>query len=190
MKLISIFGVATTALLALSSAAWGQGAVVPSKSSVVLLCVPGISWDQACSSAVTSKLIANRVDTVDGKIVLKPATQVKPGDTVEYSAVYSNPGENAADRLQATLPIPAGTVLLPDSAKPAANQASIDGVNFAPVPLKRRVQLANGSYQEELTPLPDYRALRWEVGTIAPGKEATVSMRVRINSPVELVPAK
>jgi uncharacterized repeat protein (TIGR01451 family) len=129
---------------------------------------------------VTSKLSANRVEILNGKTVLSSAEQAQPGDTVEYSAIYSNAGTSAAERLQATMPIPAGTVLLAETVKPADAQASTDGVNFAPVPLKRKVQLPSGSFREEPVPLPNYRALRWEVGTIEPGKQAVVSLRVRI----------
>lgn len=138
----------------------------------------------AQTPSVTSKLTVNRVELVDGKAVLKPAAQAKPGDVVEYSATYSNAGKSAVDHLQATLPIPVGTTLLADSAKPGNAQASTDSVNFAPMPLMHSVKLADGTTRKEPVALADYRALRWEVGTIASGKDTVISLRVRVNPPL------
>jgi uncharacterized repeat protein (TIGR01451 family) len=137
------------------------------------------AWAQ--EAGVTSKLTAARVATVDGKTVLGSAEQAKPGDAVEYRATYNNAGKSAAQGLQAVVPVPAGTVLMAETPQPAGAYASTDGVNFAAMPLKRTVKLASGALQEELVPLPDYRAVRWNVGTLPPGKEAAVSLRVRIN---------
>src|SRR5436190_971839 len=97
----------------------------------------------AQASSVTSKLTVSRVEMVDGKTVLKSAAQAKPGDVVEYSATYSNAGKSAVDHLQATLPIPVGTTLLADSARPGNAQASTDNVNFAAMPLMHSVKLAD-----------------------------------------------
>jgi uncharacterized repeat protein (TIGR01451 family) len=146
------------------------------------------AWAQ--EAGLSSKLTAYRVDTVQGKPVLKPAVQANPGDTVEYTAVYTNKGQNAAQHLQATVPIPVGTQLLENTAKPLAAQGSTDGVNFSALPLKQKVLLANGAYRQELVALDQYRALRWDVGTVAPSKEVAVSLRVRINSPVTLDSSK
>ncbi|OYZ79242.1 MAG: hypothetical protein B7Y03_13090, partial [Polaromonas sp. 24-62-144] len=110
-------------------------------------------------SAVTSTLAAQRVDMVDGKPVLKPAAQSKPGDIIEYSSTYKNSGASAADKLQATLPVPAGTTLIAGSAEPAQALASTDGVVFAAMPLMRSVRQPDGSQRSEAVPLADYRAL-------------------------------
>ncbi|MDR3454543.1 MAG: hypothetical protein P4L96_17380 [Rhodoferax sp.] len=156
-----IFGLCiVAATLALSQAAWAQ------------------------TPTVTSKLAANRIELVDGKTVRGPATQVKPGDVVEYSTTYANTGKSAVEHLQATLPIPAGMTLLADSAQPGKAQATADNVNFAAMPLMHSVKQADGSTRQEPVPLADYRALRWDVGTIAPGKDAVVSLRVRVNPPL------
>lgn len=135
----------------------------------------------AQAPSVTSALTASRVELVDGKSVLKPAAKVKPGDVLEYSATYVNAGKTAVERVQATLPIPAGTALLADTAKPANAQASTDSLKFAAMPLKRIVKSADGTSREKLVPLADYRALRWEIGTLAAGKDAVVSLRVRVD---------
>ena len=138
----------------------------------------------AQNPALTSKLTAQRVELVEGKSVLKPATEVKPGDVIEYSSVYQNGGSVAVDKLQATVPVPPGTTLIGGSAQPPQAPAPIDGIRFAPMPLVRTVKKSDGSERKENVPLADYRALRWEIGTLRAGSSSAVSLRVRIDTPV------
>ena len=144
----------------------------------------------AQSPAVTSKLSAQRVEMVEGKAILKPATQSKPGEVIEYSGTYRNAGTAAVNQLQATVPVPVGTTLMAASAHPAQAQASTDGTRFAPMPLTRMVRQPDGSERKESVPLAEYRALRWEIGTLAAGSSTVVSLRVRIDSPVAISSAK
>jgi uncharacterized repeat protein (TIGR01451 family) len=133
---------------------------------------------------VTSSLTATRVDLVNGKTVLRPAAEAKPGDVLEYRATYANHGTESVAHLLATVPIPAGTTLLADTPMPAAALASTDAHTFAAVPLMHPVTKPNGTTQLEPVPLSDYRALRWDVGSLDPGKATAVSLHVRINPPV------
>jgi uncharacterized repeat protein (TIGR01451 family) len=151
-----------------------------------LLAVAGLTLGQAAlaqSPAVTSTLTAQRVEIVAGKPVLQPATQSKPGDTLQYTGTYRNTGGAPVSTLQATVPVPAGTTFIAGSAQPAAAQASTDGIAFAPMPLMRSAKKPDGSETREPVPLADYRALRWDVGTLAAAGSATVSLRVRIDAP-------
>lgn len=135
----------------------------------------------AQATAVTSTLTAQRVEMVDGKAVLKPAGQGKPGEVIEYSGSYRNASTAAVDKLQAVVPVPVGTTLVAGSAQPAAAQASTDGVRFAPMPLMRTVRQADGTERTEPVPLAEYRALRWDVGTLAAGASTLVRLRARID---------
>lgn len=146
------------------------------------------AWAQRTD--VTSTLVAQRVETVDGKVVLRPAAQGKPGDVIDYSTTYRNGGTAGAAKLLATVPVPAGTTFVAGSAAPAAALASTDGVRFAPIPLMRMVRLASGADRSEAVPLAEYRALRWDVGTLAAGASAVVSMRVRIDVPEPVASVK
>ena len=143
----------------------------------------------AQSAAVTATLAAQRVELVDGKAVVKPAGEGKPGDTIEYSGTYRNGGTAAVNKLLATIPVPVGTSYIAGSSGPAGAQASVDGSRFAPMPLLRAVKQPDGSERKETVPLADYRALRWEVGALAPGGSAVVSLRVRIDAPPDAAPA-
>ncbi|MBE7369703.1 DUF11 domain-containing protein [Ramlibacter pallidus] len=131
---------------------------------------------------MTSTLVAKRVETVSGKVVLNPADSGKPGDLVEYSGTYRNEGRNGVEKLVATIPVPAGTTFVAGSAQPAAAQASTDGTRFAALPLMRTVRLPDGTSRQEPVPLSEYRFVRWELGTLAAGTDAVVKLRVRIDA--------
>jgi uncharacterized repeat protein (TIGR01451 family) len=147
-----------------------------------------LAWAQ--SSPVSSQLLAQRVDMVAGKPVLKAAGDGKPGDVLQYSATYRNTGTAAAAKLLATVPVPPGTTFIAASDQPAQAQASTDGSTFAPMPLTRTVKQADGSTRKEPVPLADYRAVRWEIGTLPAGATTVVSLRTRIDSPVVASAAK
>lgn len=112
----------------------------------------------------------------EGKVTEKLVSEVKPEQVVEYRAVYTNNTAGAIKNLVATLPIPAETQFLAKSA-PSKALASTDGVNFAPMPLKKKV-----GNQTVNVPLADYRALRWTIAELPAGKSIAVSAQTRINS--------
>jgi uncharacterized repeat protein (TIGR01451 family) len=136
-------------------------------------------------SPVTSQLLAQRVDMLAGKPVLTPAGEGKPGDVLQYSATYKNTAATPAAKLLVTLPVPPGTTLVQASAEPTQAMASTDGKTFAPMPLTRVVKQADGSTRKEPVPLPEYRALRWDIGALPAGASSVVSLRVRIDSPAD-----
>jgi hypothetical protein len=51
------------------------------------------------------------------------------------------------------------------------------------MPLMRTVKQPDGKERKETVPLAEYRALRWEIGTLAAGSSTVVSLRVRIDAP-------
>lgn len=111
-----------------------------------------------------------------GEVSVTSVTQAKPNDVIEYRAKYTNNTTKPVKGLLATLPIPADTQFLAKSS-PAQAQASTDGVNFAAMPLKRKV-----GTQTVNIPLPEYRALRWTIAEIPAGQSVTVTAQTRVNS--------
>lgn len=111
----------------------------------------------------------------DGNPVAKLVSNVKPNDVVEYRATYTNNTSGDIKNLVATLPIPVETYFLAKS-MPENAQASVDGVSFSAMPLKRKDgdKLVN-------VPLKDYRALRWTIAVLPKGKSITVSAETRVN---------
>lgn len=132
------------------------------------------------AGGVTVELTAQRVTKAQGREVLAPADQAKPGELLEYRALYLNSGTSEARGLAATLPIPRGTQYVRGSAAPLKVEASLDGQTFAPVPLMRKERLANGRTVMREVPVSEYRALRWPLGTLAAKQSRSVTARVRV----------
>ena len=117
----------------------------------------------------------------DGKEVLAEAREIKPGDLLEYRAVYRNQGKQAARDVMAVLPVPANSLsYVPASAGPQRVWASLDGRTFEVAPLMRVVTLPNGKRESRPVPASEYRYLRWDLGDIKPGDQATVAARMRM----------
>ena len=138
----------------------------------------------AVEPALEAHMSANRVETRGGSEVLKPADKAAPGDLIEYRAHYVNKGAVPVPALSATIPIPPGAEYRHGSAQPDHALASADGVNFAAMPLKRTVRLYGGKTREENVPVREYRALRWDLGALPGGKDATVCLRVSVTGAV------
>ena len=121
----------------------------------------------------------------EGKETLEPADKAKPGDVIQYEAVYRNAGSAAVQGLQATVPVPEGLTFIAGSARPAGAQASLDGKSFEAIPLMREVKKIDGTTVKQAVPLAEYRALRWSIDLLEAGKNVSVQLRaeVRTNSP-------
>ena len=145
--------------------------------------MPGDSALAQNSGDLEVKLAAQRVSSSPGgKETLQAAERAFPGDIIQYDATYQNLGGKAITNLEPTLPIPAGMHYLPDTARPVPAQASLDGRTFAPIPLKRKVTLPTGEVKEQEVPATEYRALRWNLGEMAPGARTTLIARTRIGA--------
>lgn len=137
----------------------------------------------ASQGDVTAELAAFKVLVKpNGKEVMEPTERVQPGDVVEYRAVYRNRGKKPVKEVLATLPIPAGMAYQPNTAGPAVVHASVDGQTFAPVPLRRQIRLADGRMETQEVPYAEYRFLRWDLESLAVGKDKTVRARVQVNT--------
>jgi uncharacterized repeat protein (TIGR01451 family) len=141
-------------------------------------------WAQQ-ASPLTSELQVQRVESIDGQTVYQPAQVTKPGDVLEYRVTYTNHSSAALRGLTANLPIPAGTTLLDRTQLPPDAMASTDGKQFAPLPLMHAVRLPDGTSTQQPVPLSEYRALRWNLGTLDPGKSAQAQARVSVNAPAQ-----
>jgi uncharacterized repeat protein (TIGR01451 family) len=136
----------------------------------------------ASQGDVSAKLAVFKVlSSPDGKEVLEPTDQVKPGDLVEYRVVYRNTGKKQVKEVQATLPIPTGMEYQGNTANPVVVRASADGKTFERVPLRREVQLANGGTEIQEVPYREYRFLLWDLASLAAGQETTVRARAQVN---------
>ncbi|HYM82232.1 MAG TPA: hypothetical protein VEY91_12585 [Candidatus Limnocylindria bacterium] len=158
--------------------------------ALVVLALP---WPIAshAQAPLDVSLTAHRV-VVDarGRESLRPGDRAKPGELVEYRAAYRNAGALALRKVEATLPIPAGTEYLARSARPAPALASVDGQRFEPLPLKRLVRRPDGREELQEVPASEYRFLRWSLGAIEGRTTQTVRARVRVSSAVAAATAE
>jgi uncharacterized repeat protein (TIGR01451 family) len=134
----------------------------------------------SAAGGVSVELTAQRVVKTHGREALAPADQAKPGELLEYRALYTNSGTSEARGLAATLPIPRGTQYVKGTAAPQKVEASLDGRTFAPVPLMRKEKTADGRSVMREVPASEYRALRWPLGNLAVKQSRTVAARVRV----------
>ena len=138
--------------------------------------------NNAADPALEAKLVGFKVtQSADHKEVLTLADKIAPGDLLKYQVVYQNNGKSAATKVKATLPLPLGTTYEAGSAKPANATASLNGIDFAVMPLKRMVKKSGGKLEEQFVPLSEYRALRWDLGDLAQKNKVEVSARARVN---------
>ena len=164
----------------------GKWSVVPGAlwlASAVALAQGAVA---AAPPPVASSLAVQRIVVgADGKDAAQPAANARPGDVLEYAAVWRSSA--AVRQLEPTLPIPVGTAFVPGSAKPAAVRASLDGATYAPLPLKRKVRQADGKEVEQAVPIAEIRFLRWQPQDLAAGASAGVSARVRVIADAPIV---
>lgn len=119
----------------------------------------------------------------DGSEQATEATEVKPGDVIEYRLVYTNQTNGSISQLLPVLPIPAGIQYQSQSAFPALSGASVAAVGeILPLPLKRQERLPSGLLVERMVSEEEFRRLQWLVSTLAAGEQITLTARAKVIS--------
>jgi uncharacterized repeat protein (TIGR01451 family) len=115
---------------------------------------------------------------------LVEASSVKPGDTLEYKATYTNVSSKPVTGVLAVMPIPEGLEYQANSSRPSINAlVATKDARFAREPLSRR--LPDG--RVELVPYNEYRQVRWEIGSIPPGGVVEVYARAKVEGGVKAI---
>lgn len=128
------------------------------------------------ADALKMELQANKIiKTADGKVSYVAASNAQKGETVQYRAIYTNIIDQPVSDVAVTLPIPAKMVFTGE-AKPSSAQATIDGKNYADMPLMRKV---DGKVVK--VPLSEYKALRWNIKWLPANKLADVSLNTIVH---------
>lgn len=121
--------------------------------------------------ALKMQLSANKVTTsTEGKVTYAPISTAPIGTVVQYKATYLNTINKDIQDLIVVLPIPAN-MSFNGVASPTSAQASIDGKNYADMPLMRKV---DGKLVK--IPLSEYRTLRWNIKLLPAQKSAAVAL--------------
>lgn len=122
-------------------------------------------------NSLKMELTANKVvKDAQGKISYSPVSTAPAGTVVQYKATYTNTINQNINDLAVTLPIPAN-MAFNGEVSPASAQASIDGKNYADMPLMRKV---DGKMIK--VPYSEYRMLRWNIKLLPAKKSAAVAL--------------
>ncbi len=146
------------------------------KTLVAALAAVSLMSFAHAEDALKMELSANKVTTsADGKVSYAPISTAPAGTVVQYKATYSNTINQDISDLAVVLPIPANMTFTGE-ATPASAQASIDGKNYADMPLMRKV---NGKMVK--IPYSEYRTLRWNIKLLPAQKSAAVALNTTVN---------
>ncbi|WP_201624228.1 hypothetical protein [Psychrobacter immobilis] len=126
--------------------------------------------------ALKMDLTSNKViKNTEGKITYVPVRNAPAGTVIQYKATYSNTINKDIQDLAVILPIPANMTFTGE-AIPSTAQASIDGKNYADMPLMRKV---DGKMVK--IPFSEYRTLRWNIKLLPAQKSAAVALNTTVN---------
>ena len=114
---------------------------------------------------------------------LADGSSVAPGDVLRYTIVGENTGQNPANNLEVTQPIPEQMVYKLDSAT-AKTQANItysvdQGKTFVAEP-KIKVKQEDGTMTEVPAPPEAYTHIRWNFATVTPEAGAIAMYKVKV----------
>lgn len=136
-------------------------------------CLINLSYAE---DALKMELQANKViKSADGKDSYVAAANAQKGETVQYRATYTNIIDQPISDVAVTLPIPTNMVFT-GKANPSSAQATVDGKNYADMPLMRKVD-------DKIVkiPLSEYKALRWNIKWLPANKSADVTLDTTVN---------
>ena len=128
------------------------------------------------NDALKMELTANKViKNAEGEVSYLPVRTAPKGTVIQYKATYTNTINQSINDLAVTLPIPANMTFTGE-VSPASAQASIDGKNYADMPLMRKV---DGKMVK--IPYSEYRTLRWNIKLLPAKKSAAVALNTTVN---------
>ncbi len=156
------------------------GAIILATGGALAMAVPSVAAPAATAAKPDVKAELKAFKVVGDK--LEAADTADPGDVIEYQVRYTNNGSAPAQRFSPQLPMPDALVYAGNTASPAGFLATTDGKNFAPAPLMRSVKNPDGTAKMIAVPLREYRAIRWQLGTLAPGESVLVKARARVKT--------
>jgi hypothetical protein len=159
--------------------------LLPASFSFVLITLAALAAPAAAAPSAEVRLTAYKLIPAVAKNGAPESRQalkdVRPGDTVEYEAVYVNGSGQTAHDVQLTVPVPVGGVaLIARQPAPLAGSGSLDGSHFSPLPLMRSEVLPDGRQVLHEVPLAELRALRWSLGDVPADTSRSVRARMQL----------
>lgn len=119
-----------------------------------------------------------------GVVVMLPAEQAAPGETLVFTIDYTNAGGSAVTKAVIVNPLPTGVVLKPESPEGQDTEVncSIDnGRSYLPVPIMVRTKKGDGSEVLEPAPPERYTHVKWTMKKpVMPGQSGRVSFKATV----------
>jgi uncharacterized repeat protein (TIGR01451 family) len=120
----------------------------------------------------------------DVEVTTEAVESVKRGDVLVYTLQIANPSQAPALEARVDDPIPAGTVLIPESASGPGTRVSFSvdgGKTFAPYPVTRTVVGDDGIPRERQVAPEEYTHVRWTLTEpLDPGQVRSALFKVRV----------
>jgi hypothetical protein len=129
---------------------------------------------QAVNSKITASLVS--VDA-NGQEVLVPVntnTRLQSGNVLEYQGYFTNTNADRVRKMTVTMSIPDQVELL-NTVAPDFPYGSVDGNNFARMPLRTKVD-----NQLQDVALKYYKAVRWDLEGVGLNDTVAVKYRARV----------
>lgn len=120
----------------------------------------------------------------EGNELLQETDEIQPGETIEYSLIYTCNSTGRLSDINIVAPIPERTTYLADSADLYKNKEanfSIDGGNsYQAEPVKYLIRLEDGKTVEKIASVEMYTHIRWQVNEMFPAEKITLKYRVNV----------
>jgi len=161
---------------------------IPSRllTPILLLLTPGLAL-AAANITLETRVERQEIVTVDGEEQVKyiPSDTAKPGETLRFTLVYRNTGDETAEEVFLDNPVPSGTSYQANSASRAGSDLlffSVDGGKTfrAPEQLTIEAPGADGKREQQIAPPESYTHIRWEIPPLPAGASGEVSFGVRV----------
>jgi len=129
---------------------------------------------QAVNSKITASLVS--VDA-NGQEILVPVntnTRLQSGNVLEYQGYFTNTNADRVRKMTVTMSIPEQVELL-NTVSPEFPYGSVDGNNFARMPLRTKVD----NQLQDVAP-KYYKAVRWDLEGVGLNDTVAVKYRARV----------
>lgn len=139
---------------------------------ILFLFLTGVAFCAASPLAVELKAFAVE-DVPGGKPKLTAVEVVKPGQLIEYQAVFTNVSDKALNGVAPEIPVPTGMTLVLESIDPEEYTLSTNGTLFVKGPLLDATGKPLGAEH--------VRSVRWAPAKLEAGSAITTRLRARVN---------
>ena len=158
-------------------------------TTTLTICLVVIATFALAAAQITIESTIEKQESaqVDGKQQIRyvPAETTVPGDTLKFTLVYKNIGDEPATDVVLNNPVPTGTRYIPETATDSEGYDllfSIDGgaTYKKPAQLTHTVTLQNGSKESRVAGPEQYTNVRWRISDIPPGVTGQISFNALV----------